>query len=322
MSMKGNYLVTGASGCIGSWVVKNLRSSEIPVVALARSNNKRRLQLIMSDSEIESVKFVSGDITDLAFLVQLIKKHQITHIIHLAALQMPFCAANPSLGAMVNVVGTVNIFEAAKENNIHHLAFASSTAVYGMEEEYPDGKITEDSALMPRSHYGIYKQANEGTSRVYWQENKISSIGLRPYVAYGPGRDQGFTSTPTVAIYKAIKGEPYAISFTGKYCFQYVDDVAKIFIKAAQSSIAGAKTMNIGGPSISSEEIVEELIKQLPCSKHLISIEKNRLPFPSEVDQSELINLLGELPATELSKGIADTIVIFKHAINRGIQVV
>jgi UDP-glucuronate 4-epimerase len=321
MTENMKFLVTGASGCIGSWVVKNLVACQIPVVAVDKSNNKRRLQLIMSDRDIGSVEFVPGDIIDLDFLTNLVSNYQVTHIIHLAALQVPFCASNPSLGAMVNVVGTVNIFEAAKRSGINHLTFASSTAVYGLDEEYPEGKITEESALRPRSHYGVYKQANEGTSRIYWQENKVSSIGLRPYVAYGAGRDQGLTSTPTIAIYKAMNGEPYAISFTGRYCFQYVDDIAKTYIKAAQTPLDGAKTLNIGGPSFSSEEIAEEITRQIPHSKNLITIQKNQLPFPSEVDRSELVKIIGEIPFTELSRGIFDTIATFRYAIERGIQI-
>ena len=302
-------------------MVKNLAEKNLPLVALDKSENKRRLNLIMEEELVHSLKYINGDVTDLDSLNELISKEGITHIIHLAALQVPFCAQNPPLGARVNVVGTVNIFEAAKANGISHLAFASSTAVYGMDVDYPEGIITEESALLPNTHYGVYKQANEGSSRIYWQENQISSIGLRPYVAYGPGRDQGMTSTPTVAIYKALKGEPYTITFGGRYCFQYVDDIAKVFIQASQKKIRGTKTFNIGGPSTSSEKIVDEIYKQVPEAEGKLSIEDKKLPFPSEVEQVELVKLLGQIPCTSLEKGIRDTIETFRKAMERGIKI-
>ena len=60
--------------------------------------------------------------------------------------------------------------------------------------------------LLPRTLYGVYKQANESTAKVYYQDHDLSSIGLRPYVIYGPGRDQGMTSTPTKALLAVARG--------------------------------------------------------------------------------------------------------------------
>ena len=124
---------------------------------------------------------------------------QPTHVIHLAAMQLPFCKADPIQGAMVNVVGTVNIFEAIKRSGLRKLVYASSTAVYGRAEEYPPTPLAHNAKLNPHSHYGVYKVANEDNARIYWQDDGISSIGLRPYTVYGAGRDQGLTSTPTKA---------------------------------------------------------------------------------------------------------------------------
>ena len=123
-------------------------------------------------------------------------------MIHLAALQVPFCRADPPLGARVNVLGTVNVFEAAKApaDRIAPIVYASSIAAF-------DANGTTAAAWRhPGTIYGVYKRANESTAAVYLAENGISSIGLRPHTVYGVGRDQGVTSAPTTAMLAAAAG--------------------------------------------------------------------------------------------------------------------
>ncbi len=138
--MEERFLVTGATGCIGAWTVKNLVREGVFTSVLVRGGSIHRLRLIMEDDEIKRVRFVTGDITDIAMIRDALVEHGITHIIHLAAMQLPFCKADPPLGAAVNVGGTVNIFEAAKTCGIRHVVYASSTAVYGPRQEYPPGR--------------------------------------------------------------------------------------------------------------------------------------------------------------------------------------
>ena len=104
------FLVTGALGCIGAWTVRELVREGVPVVAFDVGKDPRRLALIMAADELAKVTLVSGDITDLAALERGLVDHDITNVVHLAALQVPFCRADPPLGARVNVVGTVNVF--------------------------------------------------------------------------------------------------------------------------------------------------------------------------------------------------------------------
>ena len=163
--MEERFLVTGATGCIGAWTVRNLIRDGVYVGVLVRGDDRHRLRLIMGEDEISRVRFIKGDITDLEVIRSAVAEHGITHIVHLAAMQLPFCKADPPLGAAVNVQGTVNIFEAAKSGGIRHVVYASSTAVYGPRDRYPAGPLMHDAPLDPRSHYGVYKQANEATAR-------------------------------------------------------------------------------------------------------------------------------------------------------------
>lgn len=312
------FLITGALGCIGVWTLRNLVREDTPVAVLDLSKNRQRLELVMNSEEIARIQFISGDVSDLGVMESAIKDSGANRIIHLAALQIPSCKADPSLGARVNVVGTVNFFEAAKRAGIRQVVFASSTAVYGIGEEYPEGPLPSDAPLKPRSHYGVYKQANEGTARVYWTDDHIASIGLRPYVVYGAGRDQGMTSSPTVAMLAAVSGKPYRISYGKRYCFQYGDDVANCFIRCARTNFDGAEVFNIGGPSVSTSQVIAAIEKTEPSARGKITFDDIPLPSPEEVDGSALENVIGPLPYTPLEQGVAETMCIFRKKVNEG----
>ena len=190
----GTTLVTGAAGCIGAWVVAALAARGVPVVVVDATDNRRRLKLVMEAAAVDAVSWTLGDVADYEGVSRVVEEHGVEAIIHLAALQVPFCKADPINGARVNVVGTVAVFEAARRAGIARLVYASSVAAVGV-----DGP--------PSTLYGVYKAADEGLARIYAQDWKVPSIGLRPHTVYGPGRDQGLTSAPTNAMVAAATGK-------------------------------------------------------------------------------------------------------------------
>jgi len=313
--VKEQFFVTGATGCIGSWVVKNLIETGCEVHALVRGGNLDKLKLIMSDAEISKVHILRGDISDGDLLEAYFGKNRIRHIIHLAAMQLPLCRANPRLGARVNVEGTVNIFETAKKNGIHDVVYSSSTAVYGKAGDYESGCFDHNSPLIPTSHYGVFKQANEWDAKVYYHDAGLSSIGIRPFVVYGPLRDQGMTSTPTLAMKSAVELKQYEITYGGKFEFQYVDDTAKAFIKAALCEHEGADAYNLGGETVDMKDVVKAIEDVLPRTKGLISYINTPLPFPQHANDRELEKLIGPVCTTPLSEGVKKSIEIFDKAI-------
>ena len=312
-----HFFVTGGMGCIGAWVVRNLVQSGAGVTVFDLSSDQHRPKLVMTDKELANVRFTAGDITDTDTVKKHVTESGATQIIHLGALQVPFCKADPPLGAAVNVVGTANVFEAAKEAGISQLVYASSIAVYGDSKFYSTDLLQHDSSLHPQTLYGVYKQANEGTAAVYWQDNQIASIGLRPYTVYGPGRDQGMTSTPTAAMLAAVRSEDYHISFGGYCGFQFVDDVAKILIQAATAQQDGAHVFNIGGSIAHMSEVVTAIKSVTPEAN--ITHEELGLPFLKGATDTELQTLLGVIPYTTLEEGIAKTMAHFKTAIADGL---
>ena len=310
-----NFLITGAMGCLGAWVVRNLVQEGINTTVFDLSANKHRLELIMQPDELARVGFIQADLTNPAAVIEAVEATQTTHIIHLAALQVPFCKANPSLGAAVNVVGTVNVFEAAKKMGLKHVVYASSIAVYGRVDEYTTSLLPHNARPRPHTLYGVYKHANEGTARIYWQDDGLASIGLRPYTIYGPGRDQGLTSAPTQAMLAAARGDGYHIPFGGKNGFQYVDDVAKIFIQAARTPVAGAEVFNIKGDVVHVRDVIAAIEAAEPAIAGRITFDDRPLSFPEGQEDTALRQWLGEIPHTPLATGVAQTIAHFKAAL-------
>ena len=305
------FLVTGAMGCIGAWVLKHLVAQGERAVAFDLSTDRHRLDWVMTRDEQAAITFVQGDLTDMGQVKDAFKANEVTRVVHLAALQIPFCRANPVLGSQVNVTGTVNLFEAARAAGVRRLAYASSIAVYGPASEYPAGPVAHEAPHAPRTLYGVYKVANEGTARIYWQDHGISSLGLRPYTVYGVGRDQGMTSDPTKAMWAAVKGEPFEIGFGGVMQFQLASDVALQFIDAADHTREGAHVFNLGTPPVSVDEVIEVIREIRPGAQ--IMRQETRLPFPESFDDSALRAHVSHVYETPLSKGIRLTMEHFER---------
>lgn len=314
------FLVTGALGCIGAWTIRALVREGIPVVAFDLGRDRRRLAQIMAADELDAVTFVVGDISDLDGIRRALIDEAITNVIHLAALQVPFCRADPPRGALVNVVGTANVFEAVKTSPsvTGPLVWTSSIGAFGAADANPETHRLEESAEgHPTTHYGVYKRANEATARIYANDDGIASIGLRPMTVYGAGRDQGMTSTPTTAIAAAVLGVPYAITFGGRTLFQYAEDVARTLLAASRSGLDGAHVFNLGGSSVDMPSWIAAIEEAVPDAAGLITFSSNELPFPSEIEHAALA-AIGPVPVTDYREGIRATVDVFRRLAAEG----
>jgi nucleoside-diphosphate-sugar epimerase len=313
------FLLTGSLGCIGAWVIRNLAAEGIRIIATDLATEPVRPRMVTPPEDLAQVNFVQLDITQLDRLLTLVEQEGVTHIIHLAGLQVPFCRANPSLGAAVNVVGTVNIFEAARrfKGQVRGLSYASSVAVYGPAHLYSQRPVPVNAPLAPATLYGVYKQANEQTAQVYWQDWCIGSVGLRPYIVYGVGRDQGMTSGIAKAILAAAAGRPYEIKFDGWTALQYADDVARMFIGAARAEWAGAAVCNPRNDVVAVAQFIAALQAEVP-SAQITCTANNALPFPADLDDSDLRQILGQVAHTPLTTAIRNTLDRFQTLLSHG----
>jgi len=312
------FLVTGGTGCIGAWVVRQLVRAGVPVTVLSMRGRLDRLALLLSAEEVADLDVVAADITDLASIEPIARERGTTHIIHLAALQLPFCAVDPVAGARANVLGTLTMFELARRLEIGRIVYASSAAVFGPRALYTTEILPADAELHPTSHYGVFKVANEQDAKVWFDTAGISSVGLRPHSVYGPGRDQGATSKPTLAMIAAAAGRPFQIDFGGRYQFQFAQDAAVWFVAAARSDLAGAHVFSLPGPLIDVEDVVRAIGEVSPASVGTISHTERVLPFPSGFDGKPLEDALGARPVTPLADGVGTTIDTYRTALADG----
>ncbi len=282
--MAETYFITGAQGCIGSWIVKALVERGDDAVVFDRSDDSRRLRAIIAADHLANVRFTLGDITEGAVVQRALADSQATRVIHLAGLQVPICKANPVGGALVNVVGTLNVFEAARTIGVNNVVYASSAAVYGLNDD--EAVLDETAACEPSTHYGVFKRANEGNARIYFLDHGLCSVGLRPLTVYGVNRDFGLTSDPTKAMKSAVLGRPFHIRFGGATDFQYVADTAAAFIACADKTPDGAHVFNLHGETVTVKRITD-LINEL-TNGALITFGGPPIPIAPALDDAAI----------------------------------
>ena len=302
----GPVLVTGAGGCIGAWVVAVLTRSGVPCIAADLQDSRLRPAQVLGKEEAAGLTWELCDVTDAAGLDALVERHGIKAIIHLAGLQVPFCAANPALGARVNVEGTINILQTARTSGIKRLAYASSVASVALTEGGP----------YKATLYGAYKLANENTAGIYWEDWGVPSVGLRPNVVYGVGRDQGMSSLNTAAIQAAVLGEAFEIPYTGPYSWLYAGEAAAAFIAAVSEEGTGAPVFDMNGRCDTLEKGLSILHELEPEAK--ITAKGDDFPFPPDLPETGLRAHVSAYAEVSLEDGIAATHRAFKQLAAEG----
>jgi nucleoside-diphosphate-sugar epimerase len=338
----GPVLITGAGGCIGSWAMALLSRASVPVVAFDLTEDKRRPRLLMSDADLARVRWLTGDIADFDIVLKAAQASGASAIVHLAALQVPFCKADPVAGAKVNVVGTVNVLEAARKLGVKRVAYASSIAAHGAMDflrtqgdflrtqgdflrtqgdfsqthgDFPGAKGAGHGTLP--TLYGAYKYCNEETAKVYSQDWGVHSVGLRPGVVYGVGRDQGLTSKTTVAILAAAAGRAYDVPFLGPVSWLHAGEVASAFLKAVSKPRERAVVFDINGVSSTVEASLEVLKRVAPGAK--VTCSGQALPFPMDLSDAPVRTYLGNYGSVPLDSGIRGTLEAFKALLAQGL---
>jgi nucleoside-diphosphate-sugar epimerase len=300
-------LVTGALGCLGAWTIAALLELGDEPIGYDLGEDEARLGLALDGASRGRVTLVRGDVTDAEALGRALDENEVTHVVHLAALQVPFCRADPVAGAKVNVLGTAAVFQAvkARRDRIPGLAYASSTAVYSASDPSP---APESGGVTPSTLYGVFKLANEGTARVFWDDDGVPSIGIRPYVVYGPGRDQGLTSGPTLAMEAAARGAAHEIGYGGTVQYDFAPDVGRAFALAARAAAEGAHVANFPGVPSTMQEVVDAIEAAAPEAVGRITWVDEALPFPETLEATLLERLVGPLPRTTLAEGVRQTV--------------
>jgi len=316
-------LITGAAGFIGFHLARYLKDRGDQIIGLDNFNSyydvhlkKRREAALLQ----EGIEIIEADIQKTSLLKDLIAKHQITHLVHLAAQAgVRYSFANPEDYVSSNLQGFASILEACRVTPSIKLIYASSSSVYGLNEKIPFS--VDDRTDQPANLYGATKKANEVMAHAYHHLYGLSTTALRYFTAYGPwGR-------PDMAYYRFTKhiceGTPIQIFNRGKMRrdFTYIDDIVKGTAAAIDLGAAN-EIFNLGNNRPIDLLYLVDLLEDALQKKAI----KEFLPMqPGEVtetyaDIEKSIRILNFHPTVQLEEGILRFIDWFKcfHQLSEG----
>lgn len=251
--LKGNVLITGGSGFIGSRIVKVLdEQAESKIVVYdvqARDEDKGNLVM------------VQGDIFDSGKLLEVLRSREISSVIHMVGLaSIPSCKENPDLSFRLNVSSVQSMLEAMRLCDVERLVLPSTAAVYGVNGPQVNEKIVP----RPTNVYGCHKLAAELLIHGYAISYGFNPTILRIFNVYGDlNKEQGVIS---LFLRKAIAGEPIMVEGGNQQRdFVFLNDVVDVFLKSLNGTASYRKTINVGsGVGVSIKEIVEMIRQSFP----------------------------------------------------------
>ncbi len=296
------FLVTGGGGFIGWRVVRNLLARGIPTV-VADSSLDPRLRGRLEEESGPLVSFAACDVAELSDLARCFRVHpDITHAIHLAYLMSAEVEANPHLGARVNVLGMVNLFEAAVNYRLERLVFTSSETVYGASQRvYGDRPVTESDYCAPSDHfftYGVMKILNEFMAEKYVRKHGVSIACARPPVVFGHGRKRGavlwaeqFFSLPAI-------GNAVCLPFSAvnRDCWVYVEDCAEQLVRLAMKPRLSHFAYNSSGCAIRAGDLANLVRRFVPDADIRFDETVASTPLVDQLDGSRMIEEIGFTP--------------------------
>ncbi|MBI4523833.1 MAG: NAD(P)-dependent oxidoreductase [Deltaproteobacteria bacterium] len=312
MSQKA-ILVTGGSGLVGANAIRFLLERGERPVLFDLALNEKVLQAVGVD--VRSIPVVRGDVADLPGLISAIREHGIERIIHLAGFLGEEVQRRPYAGVQVNLMGTVNVLEAARLEKVLRVVFSSSGTVYfGSLRQGGLKKVDEAIPLHPLSIYSAAKAGAEFLGRTYAQRFGFEFVTVRYAALYGPS-PAGSKATREQAIQQmvraALKEEATKINWPyGPGELLYGKDAAKGTVLACLKDDLKDNVFHIGtGESVTGEDIVAALKKHFP--KLDISLTKGTrpMPYPEErilKDASRSREQLGYEPDYLLEKALVD----------------
>ncbi len=313
MSFSGTkILVTGAGGFIGSHLVEELVRGGATVTALVHYNSRNDCgNLRFADSEIrDSVQILFGDIRD-PFVVKRAVDSKVV-VFHLAALiGIPYSYHAPQSYVETNILGTLNVLQAALEADVERVVHTSTSEVYGAAQYVP---IDEKHPLVGQSPYSATKIGADKIAESFFRSFGVPVTTIRPFNTFGP-RQSARAIIPTILSQLAQRRETIKIgSLEPKRDFTYVKDCVRGFLAIAPLEEAAGEVINIGsGEEVSIGELVDQCCK-IAGYYPKIELDSARVrPEKSEVmrllcDNSKAARIAGWQPQYPLHEGLAETL--------------
>ena len=271
-----SVLVTGGSGLLGGWLVKELVEEGADVTALIRDGAPK--SMLFRDGWINRINTVSGGLHDTALLRRAMSEYAVDTVFHLAAQTIVGVAKlDPITTLKANVQGTWNVLEAARQTHVKQIVVASSDKAYGASDELP---YREDHPLRGRYPYDVSKSCADLISTMYAATYGLPVVIARCANLFGGG-DLNFSRTIPGVILAALQGERFLIRSDGKFVrdFLYVKDAATAYMglaeKLADNRALTGEAFNFGLEiRLTVLELVQSVLAMMHC-EHLEPIVQN-----------------------------------------------
>ena len=316
---KKSVLVTGAGGFIGSHLTERLVELGANVKAFVRYNSRNdwgMLELLPKE-KLDKIEVIMGDLKDADAVRHAAKNVDI--IFHLGSLiAIPYSYIHPRETIETNILGTLNVLTAAKENNIEKIIHTSTSEVYGTARYVP---IDENHPLQGQSPYSASKIGADKIAESFYRSFNLPVAIIRPFNTYGP-RQSARAVIPTIITQALTKEKIFLGSLHPTRDYTYVKDVVEGFIKVAESPKSVGEVINIGSNfEVSIGELANKIISLIGKNAEIVTDPVRVRPQDSEVerlwcDNTKAKRLLGWEPKTSLDEGIKKTIDWISNNIN------
>ena len=309
-----NVLVTGAGGFIGSHLAERLVREGAKVTAMVHYNALGSNGWLDSSSLKADMKIVAGDICDPGFMHTIIEGQNI--VFHLAALiAIPYSYVAPESYVRTNVVGTLNVLQAARRCGTERVLHTSTSEVYGTALYVP---IDEKHPLQGQSPYSASKIGADKMVESFHLSFDIPCVTVRPFNTFGP-RQSARAVIPTILSQILTRGEVKLGSLTPTRDLNFVDNTVDGYVEAGHNPAAIGQTISLGSGREISIGALAAMIAKIVGKEAEITIDDQRLrPSKSEVERLLADNtlageLLGWSPKIDLETGLERTIEWFRR---------
>lgn len=305
------YLVTGGTGFVGAYAVRELLEAGHQVTVLDLMPNQEFLTSVVGAAHSDAVQLVSADVTDLPLMLRMMRESQAERVVHLAATLSLSSEINPLRTLKVNCEGTINIFEAALACGVSKVVWASSIAVFGADER-EESLVENDAMHAPTGLYGAVKSMNERLGMHYKRRRGLDNIGLRFTHVYGYGkaltipRGTGVDFI-TELLEKPAIGEPGVITNgDDEPDWLYVEDVGRAIRLASEAPEVRSSGLSICGDTRSMHEAVSCVRQLLPQAA--IQVQSGGSRHGIRYDASMTEAAIGYSPQFPMEEGFRKTI--------------